>query len=91
MYFIKMDVTKVLHEDTRKIGKMVKTTPELCFIATVPGLCILLVFGAFAVIESCKTAFTGFLETVIQMDTGFLHGPADHIVTDAAGAGEEVA
>ena len=38
-----------------------------------------------------KTAFTGFPEAVVQVNAGFFHGPADHIVADPAGAGEEVA
>ena len=42
-------------------------------------------------VELGQTAFAGFAETVVQVDAGLLHGPADHIVADVTGAGEEVA
>ena len=48
-------------------------------------------FCSFSVVELGKTAFAGFPETMVQIDTGFLHGPADHVVADVSGAGEEVA
>ena len=44
-----------------------------------------------AVIELCQSTFAGFTEAVIQMDAGFLHGPADHVIADISGAGEEIA
>ena len=45
----------------------------------------------FAVVNLGKTAFAGFPEPVVQVDAGFLHGPADHIIADVTGAGEEIA
>ena len=45
----------------------------------------------FPCIDLCQTAFTGFPEAVVQIDTGLMHGPADHIVADITGAGEEIA
>ena len=47
-------------------------------------------FCPFAVIQLGKTAFAGFLETVIQVYTGFLHGTAHHIIADVAGSGKEI-
>ena len=48
--------------------------------------------GVFAAgVDFCQSAFAGFPETVIQIDTGFVHGTADHIIADVPGAGEEVA
>jgi len=41
-------------------------------------------------VELGKSTFAGLTEAVIQIDTGFLHSPADHIVADAAGAGKEI-
>ena len=38
-----------------------------------------------------QAAFAGFPEAVVQVYTGFLHGPAYHIVTDITGTGEEIA
>lgn len=38
-----------------------------------------------------QTAFAGFTEAVAEIDAGFVHGTAHHIVADIAGAGEEVA
>ena len=38
-----------------------------------------------------EAAFAGFPEAVVQVDAGFLHSPADHIIADVPGAGEEVA
>ena len=38
-----------------------------------------------------QAAFAGFPEAVVQIDAGFQHGPADHIVADISRAGEEVA
>ena len=45
----------------------------------------------FSCVDLGQTAFTGFPEAVVQIDTGLMHGPADHIVADITGAGEEVA
>ena len=42
-------------------------------------------------VEFGKAAFAGFTEAVVQVDTGFLHGTADHVIADVSGAGEEVA
>ena len=50
-----------------------------------------LLFAALAIINLCKAAFAGFTETVVQIDAGFVHGAADHIIADVTGAGEEVA
>lgn len=50
-----------------------------------------MVLCALSVVELGQTAFAGFLEAVVQMDAGFFHSPADHIVADISGAGEEVA
>ena len=41
-------------------------------------------------VELGKSTFAGLPKTVVQIDTGFLHGTADHIVADAAGAGKEI-
>ena len=38
-----------------------------------------------------KAAFAGFAETVVKVDAGFVHSPADHIVADISRAGEEIA
>ena len=47
--------------------------------------------GLAAVIELGQAAFAGFAEAVVQVDAGFLHGPADHVIADVPGAGEQVA
>ena len=47
--------------------------------------------SALAVVQLGEAAFAGFPEPVIQVDAGFLHGPADHVVTDVTGTGEEIA
>jgi len=44
-----------------------------------------------AVVELGKAAFAGFPEPMIQIHAGFLHGPADHVVADVTGAGQEIA
>ena len=38
-----------------------------------------------------QAAFAGFAEAVAQVDAGLVHGPADHVVADVTGTGEEVA
>ena len=42
-------------------------------------------------IDLCQSAFAGFPEAAVQVDAGFVHGPANHVVADIPGAGEEVA
>ena len=42
-------------------------------------------------VNFCQTALTGLPETVVQIDTGLVHGTADHIIADVSGAGEEKA
>ena len=37
-----------------------------------------------------QTALGSFPEPMVQVDAGFVHSPADHIVADIPGAGEEV-
>ena len=48
-------------------------------------------FPALAVVELGQTAFAGFTEPMVQVHAGFLHGPANHIIADIPGAGEEIA
>lgn len=48
-------------------------------------------FSSPPVIQPGKASFAGFPEAVIQVDAGFLHGPAHHVVADVPGAGEVVA
>ena len=50
----------------------------------------LFTFASFAVVELCQTALAGFTETVVEVDAGFVHGAADHIIADIPGAGEEI-
>ena len=45
----------------------------------------------FTGVDFCQTAFTGFTESVVQIDTGFMHSTANHIIANAPGTGEEVA
>ena len=45
----------------------------------------------FAVIEPGEAALAGLPESVIQVDAGFPHGAAYHVVADVSGAGEEIA
>ena len=47
--------------------------------------------GALAVVELCQAAFAGFAEAVVEVDAGFMHGAADHIIADITGACEEIA
>ena len=42
-------------------------------------------------IDLSQTAFAGFTEAVIKIDTGFVHSSADHIVADVTGTGKEIA
>ena len=44
-----------------------------------------------SVIDLRQATFAGFPETVVQVDAGLMHGPADHIIADIPGAGEEIA
>ena len=45
----------------------------------------------FPVIQLGKAALAGFPEALVQVDAGFVHGPADHVIADVSGAREEVA
>ena len=48
-------------------------------------------FCSLAVIKLGQAALAGFPEAVVQVHAGFPHGPADHVVADVPGAGEEIA
>ena len=67
----------------RPIGR----TARLYFCAVI--LCLIsLCF--LPVVEPGEAAFAGLFILVAQVQAGFLHGTADHIIADAPGAGEEV-
>ena len=51
----------------------------------------LITFYFFSAVDLGQAAFAGFPEPMVQIHTGFLHGPADHIIADIPGAGEEIA
>ena len=38
-----------------------------------------------------KTTFAGLTESVVQVDTGFIHSSEDHVIADVTRAGEEEA
>ena len=48
-------------------------------------------FGLSALVNLCQTAFAGLAEPVVEVDAGFFHGAAYHIIADISGAGEEIA
>ena len=39
-------------------------------------------FPALSVVELGKAALAGFPEALVQIDAGFVHSPADHVVAD---------
>ena len=55
------------------------------------GAGILDLSGTFPVIQPGEAALAGFLILVAQIQARFLHGPADHVIADVPGTGEEVA
>ena len=55
-------------------------------ICNTPSCCLFL-----SCVDLGQAAFAGFTETVVQIDAGLMHGPADHVVADVTGAGEEIA
>ena len=57
----------------------------------IPGRDDGLALRTLAVVDLGQTAFGSFPEPVVQVYAGFLHGPADHIIADIPGTGEEVA
>ena len=50
-----------------------------------------LYFPSLPSVQLGKAAFAGFPKTSVQVDAGFVHGPADHVVADVPGTGEEIA
>ena len=67
----------------------IKKHPAVTCLATAGCLINLAVFAT--VVDLCQATFAGFPETVIQIDAGFLHSAADHIIADISGTGKEVA
>ena len=48
-------------------------------------------FGLLACVDLSQAAFAGFTETMVQIDAGFVHGTANHIIADVSRAREEIA